>query len=116
MRDRFGYLSAGMGVCVIAVVVLLTLMALTFILTGQVGVLERARSLNLAYGVGALCAEAFAFAGVASGVIALLKKEPPRLASLSGIILNFLGACLFFPASASLLFNLFIGIAERLGK
>ena len=104
------------GLLSIAFIVLLTLVSVIFILTGQIAALESSRSTNLAFASFALFAEVLALLGVTSGVLAQIKREEVRAVGLIGLALNLLGACVFLPASASLLFNLFIGIVDRVGK
>ena len=104
------------GLLSLAFIILLTLIIVGFLLTGQIAALENSRSLNLAFASFALFAEVLALFGVASGVLAQIKREQIRAVGLIGLGLNVIGGCVFLPASASLLFNLFIGIVDRVGK
>ncbi|MEK7441529.1 MAG: hypothetical protein AAB571_05625 [Chloroflexota bacterium] len=113
---NFTRLALISGLLSIAFIVLLTLVSVIFILTGQIAALESSRSTNLAFASFALFAEVLALLGVTSGVLAQIKREEVRAVGLIGLALNLLGACVFLPASASLLFNLFIGIVDRVGK
>ncbi len=104
------------GLLSLAFIVLLTLLALLFLLIGRIDVLEGSRSLNLIYASFALFAEILALLGVTSGVLAQIKREQVRAVGLIGLGLNLVGACVFLPASASLLFNLLVGFVDRVGK
>ncbi len=104
------------GLLSLAFIVLLTLVMVGFLLTGQIAALESSRSVNLAFASFALFAEVLTWLGIVSVVLAHIKREEVRAVGLIGLALNLLGACVFLPASASLLFNLFIGIVDRVGK
>lgn len=104
------------GLLSIAFIILLTLITMGFLLTGQIAALESSRSINLAFASFALFAEVLALLGVTSGVLAQIKREEVRAVGLLGLALNLLGACVFLPASVSLLFNLLVGVMDRVGK
>jgi hypothetical protein len=113
---NFTRLAFVSGLLSLAFIILLTLVVVGFLLTGQIAALESSRSINLAFASFALFAEVLAWLGVASGVLAQIKREEIRAVGLIGLGLNVVGACVFLPASASLLFNLLIGLADRVGK
>ena len=104
------------GLLSVAFIALLTLFAVLFLLMGRIDILEGSRSLNLAFASFALFAEVLALLGMLSGVLAQIKREEVRAVGLIGLALNLLGACVFLPASASLLFNLLVGLVDRVGK
>ncbi|MBI5350314.1 MAG: hypothetical protein HZB77_13525 [Chloroflexi bacterium] len=113
---NFTRLALISGLLSIAFIILLTLVMVGFLLTGQIAALESSRSINLAFASFALFAEVLAWLGMLSGVLAQIKREEIRAVGLIGLGLNVIGACVFLPASASLLFNLLIGIVDRIGK
>jgi len=113
---NFTRLALISGLLSIAFIILFSLVMVIFVLTGQIAALESSRSINLAFASFALFAEVLAWLGIVSVVLAYIKREELRAVGLIGLGLNLVGACVFLPASASLLFNLFIGIVDRVGK
>src|SRR5688572_21621451 len=107
-------LSLILGLVVIAIIILFTLVSITFIPTGNAAQLESSRNLNLAYTLLSLGRELIAIIGFLAGVYALIKRQSSGYQAALGVTLNLIGVVLFFPATLALLFNGFTGLLDNL--
>src|SRR3990172_3404568 len=103
--NTLGNASLALGIASMAIAGLFTAVSLFALLTGRIDALEKSRAINLSYALLSTCGEGIAIAGIVIGIAALFKKDRRKLTAIVGLALNTLGACLFLPATAAVVFN-----------